>query len=253
MKEENRFTIETKTLIDAFKKTSHSVSKIETRPILTGVRLYQDVGGLSMVSTDAHRLSLVSGLSSVETLNEGIVIPGKTVKELPMLIEDAKEVDISHDGGLLTVYSDNCIITSRTLDGNYPDTNRLIPNVEDAKTKVRVNRQGLIDSLERVSILADKKIVKAVIGGESDSMFDAIVLSQSNQELGSSEEQVLVEEIEGEDLTISFDSDYMLDGLKALESEEVTIEFNTNSRPFVIREEIEGVNNLQLILPVRTF
>jgi DNA polymerase-3 subunit beta len=134
------------------------------------------------------------------------------------------------------------------LEGNYPDTSRLIPN--ESKTNVTVNTKEFLHAIDRASLLAREgrnNVVKlsTIEGG-------IIEISSNTPEVGKVVEEIQSEAIDGEELKISFSAKYMMDALKALEGADIRVSFTGAMRPFVIRP-LHDETILQLILPVRTY
>ncbi len=134
------------------------------------------------------------------------------------------------------------------LEGNYPETSRLIPT--ESKTDITVNTKEFLQAIDRASLLAREgrnNVVKLTAdeGGEME-------VSSNTPEIGKVVEEIQSQSIAGEELKISFSAKYMMDALKALEGTDITISFTGAMRPFVIRP-LHDETTLQLILPVRTY
>lgn len=243
------FKIESNVLANTIKKSIFAVSKVETRPVLTGVNFQNNEGELTVVATDSHRLSKVKPNVNVN-FEESFTIPAKSLKEIPSLFK-LGEVTISKAKNNIVVEGDDTVVVLRTLTNNYPDTTRLIPNND--RTIVKVNRMNFINSLERAGILAkhDNKLVTFIVSDENKGIFDTIQLKQKTKEVGLSMEDIVVNDIEGEEIEISFNVTYAIDALKAIDSDEVVLSFGGAIKPFTILGT-ENQDTLQLILPVRT-
>lgn len=232
------------------KQTVFAVSTMETRPILTGVHLKLDDGKLNFTATDSHRLA--SREIPVEDAHvdfSSVVIPGKSLNELSKILVDNEEtVDIRVTQNQILFRTKNLYFLSRLLDGNYPETSRLIP--DQSKTTIHLNTRDLLHTIDRASLLAREdrnNVVKLSTNG--DGMLE---ITSNSPEIGHVSEEITAQSIEGEDLKISFSSKYMMDALKAIDSDEVKIEFTGAMRPFVLRPA-NGEPIIQLILPVRTY
>lgn len=248
------FNIDGKKLISMIQKTVYAVSTNEARPVLTGANLYFQDNAVGIVATDSHRLARLDSIeinSADESFEETLTLPSKTLKELPSIIDDSKEVSIKYKNNQISFETGNLFVVSRLLEGNYPQTDRLIPPTY--KTLLSVDRNSFLAAMERSSILADgeNKIVKFKISDKDAGIFKTIELSQRN-EMGESKEDILVEEIEGEELTVSFNATYMIDALKKVDDEKLMIEFNGSMRPFILKSA-NRPDFIQLILPVRTY
>jgi DNA polymerase III subunit beta len=248
--EEHVFKIPTDLLKGLIRQTVFSVSTSETRPILTGVNWKVENNELTCIATDSHRLALRKArLEAENTGNYNVVIPGKSLTELSKILDDSSDaVDIVITENQVLFKAKHLLFFSRLLEGNYPDTARLIPN--ESKTDVVVNTKEFLHAIDRASLLAREgrnNVVKfsTIEGG-------AIEVSSNTPEIGTVVEEIQSQSIDGEELKISFSAKYMMDALKALEGTEIQISFTGAMRPFVIRP-LHDDSILQLILPVRTY
>ncbi|MTT31051.1 DNA polymerase III subunit beta [Terrilactibacillus sp. BCM23-1] len=247
----NIVTIKKDLLKHVIRQTVYAVSTSETRPILTGVKWDIQNGKLDCVSTDSHRLAqrVLPITTDDETNYQNIVIPGKSLNELYKILDDNSEesvrVIITNNQVLFKVK--NIDFFSRLLDGNYPDTNRLIPT--DSKTTITLSTKGLLHAIERASLLAKEERNNVVKLRTHENSVE--ILSQS-AELGRVYEDVPVEKIEGEDLKISFSAKLTMEALSRIDAQTIQINFTGAMRPFVIRP-VGDDGILMLVLPVRTF
>jgi DNA polymerase-3 subunit beta len=250
IEENNMFRLPTDLLKNMIRQTVFAVSTSETRPILTGVNWKVDGRELTCIATDSHRLALRK--ATIETGNEAtynVVIPGKSLSEFSKILDDSHElVDIVITENQVLFKTKHLLFFSRLLDGNYPDTSRLIP--ADSKTDVILNVKEFLQSIDRASLLAREGRNNVV---KLSTLDEGIVeISSNSPEIGKVIEEVQSQSISGEELKISFSAKYMLDALKALEGTDIKINFTGAMRPFVIRT-LEDDSMLQLILPVRTY
>jgi len=250
IEENNVFKIPTDLLKNMIRQTVFAVSTSETRPILTGVNWKVEGKALTCIATDSHRLALrKANIQSEHEVSYNVVIPGKSLSEFSKILDDSNElVDIVMTENQVLFKTKHLLFFSRLLDGNYPDTSRLIP--ADSKTDVVLNVKEFLQSIDRASLLAREGRNNVV---KLSTLPDGIVeISSNSPEIGKVIEEVQSESIVGEDLKISFSAKYMLDALKALEGTDIKINFTGAMRPFVIRT-LENDSMLQLILPVRTY
>jgi DNA polymerase III subunit beta len=250
IEEENVFKIPTDLLKTIIRQTVFAVSTSETRPILTGVNWRVEDGELICTATDSHRLALRK--AKIETENQqsyNVVIPGKSLNELSKILDDSNDpVDIVITANQILFKTKHLLFFSRLLDGNYPETTRLIPT--DSKTDIIVNAKEFLQAIDRASLLAREgrnNVVKLT------TLNDGIIeISSISPEIGKVTEEIQSESIEGEELKISFSAKYMMDALKALDGTDIKISFTGAMRPFLLRP-IHSDSMLQLILPVRTY
>ena len=250
IEENNKFSIRTDLLKAMIRQTGFAVSTSETRPILTGVNWKMGNGELICIATDSHRLALRKARVETEMNdNYNVVIPGKSLNELSKIVDDSNEhVDIVITENQILFKAKHLLFFSRLLEGNYPDTSRLIPN--ESKTDVTVRAKDFLQAIDRASLLAREgrnNVVKLATLED-----EGLEISSNTPEIGKVVEEVQSQATEGEELKISFSAKYMMDALKALEGTDIKISFTGAMRPFVIRP-VHDETILQLILPVRTY
>ncbi len=249
---EDSFELPIDLLKNLIRQTVFAVSTSETRPILTGVNVRIEEGVLHFVATDSHRLAsrqIPLGESEERLELPSIVIPGKSLTELNKILDDSQDkIEISVTENQVLFRTKHLYFLSRLLDGNYPETSRLIP--EQSKTIVKIGTKELLQSVDRASLLAKENrnnVVRLITKEDNE-----IEINGNSPEVGNVIEEVIADSVEGEDLKISFSSKYMMDALKAIDYDQVKVEFTGAMRPFLIRP-VDDEQVLQLILPVRTY
>lgn len=251
--EDKVFKIPTDILKHLIRQTVFAVSSAETRPILTGVNWNIKDNQLNCTATDSHRLAQrTAEIESTNGTEYNIVIPGKSLNELNKILDDTSDlVEIVITDNQVLFKAKHLLFFSRLLEGNYPDTSRLIPT--DVKTEIVVKTKEFLQAIDRASLLArEGQNANVVKLATLDSTPGLIEIFSNTPEVGKVVDQVQCQSIEGEELKISFSAKYMMDALKALEGMEISIRFTGAMRPFVIRP-INDETILQLILPVRTY
>ncbi len=246
---DDTFEMPVNVLKNMIKQTVFAVSTMETRPILTGVNMRLANNRLHFVATDSHRLaSREVEIQDAAVQFENVVVPGKSLQELNKILSDTDElIQISVTNNQIFFRTKNIIFLSRLLDGNYPETDRLIPT--QSKTKIKMKTKELLHTIDRASLLAKDEKNNVVRLSTEGNMIE---ISSNSPEIGKVVENISAISMEGEELKISFSSKYVMDALRAIEYDEITIDFTGAMRPFIIRP-VEDDSILQLILPVRTF
>lgn len=231
-------------------RTVFAVSANESTPILTGVLWQLSEGRLKLTATDRHRLSKAEcAVSADPDLKlDQLVIAGRTLNELSRLIpDDGTVIDVQATDSQVLFRMDGILFHSRLLDGTYPDTSRIITN--QYKTELVMSTREMADAIERAYLLSREEktnIVRlsTVGGGE-------IEVSSSSLEIGKVTERIRPDHLAGEDLKIAFNSRYMLDALKVIDSEKIHIGFTGPMSPILLRPDRDP-DMLHLILPYRT-
>lgn len=245
---EHSIEIPVHVLTKLINETVFAVSQHESRPILTGVHFVLQNGQLQAVATDSHRLSQRLLPFSDHTEDFNIVIPGKSLLELSRSLTDEEElIRIQIMDNQVLFEATNMKFYSRLLEGNYPDTNRLIPTNFETEIEFNVNR--FLAAIDRASLLSHEgrnNIVRLHID------HDSVTLYGNSPEIGKVEEVLSYERVSGEPLAISFNPDYMKAALRAFGDTTIAIRFISAIRPFIM-EPSEGQGEfIQLITPVRT-
>lgn len=244
------FSLSSRLLKTMIRQTSFAVSTSETRPVLTGVEWVLTDETLRFIATDSHRLAKRE--AKVE-MAEGpaigqVVVPGRSLNDLnKILVDDDRLVDIVLTENQLLVKTDHVLFYSRLLDGNYPDTSRIIP--QSSKMAMELKTAQFLNAIDRASLLTKdgkNNVVKLIIDEEK------LEITANSPEVGKVSEIVPLSEFTGEPLKISFNAKYMIDALRALDSERIRVEFTGAMAPFII-QSTDDDQILYLILPVRTY
>lgn len=247
---ENSIQIEQNTLKNMIRKTIFAVSNEENRPIFTGCLFEVKNNKLNVVAVDGFRLSWRSSFLNIQSNDFSAVIPGKTLNEVNKILLDSFDlikIGISKNQALFEM--DNCKIVTRVLDGEFLNYENVIPKEWD--TRVRVNKNNLQNSFERISLISASSIekekkypVKLVVD------IGKITISCTNQ-TGDAKEEMYVS-TEGKNIETGFNPKYFLDALKAIDDEEVYLQFGSSISPCVIKSvDEENSDYVYMVLPMR--
>jgi DNA polymerase III subunit beta len=238
--------IDAEQLHEVIKQTVISISTNESRPLLTGVNFTITDNTLNCVATDSYRLSQkVIKLTNNKVSDINIIVPGKSLQELEKIITNSKkEIDIHLSNNMISFVADDVVFQSRLVNGQYPDTNRLIPN--EFGLELVLSRQELIEVVDRVSLLSREGATNII---KFDIFKEKTIISLDSPEIGKVVEEIRPLQQNGSLIRIGFNSKYLLDALKVLHEDEVTLKFTGEVRPFIIKTDDETIT--QLILPVR--
>ena len=226
------------------RKVIRSVSRDETRAILTGILLTVEGAVVRMVATDSYRLSLVEQyLDEPAADNFEVLVPGRAFDEVVKMAAGAAAVNLSLSSNQVSFSFGDTVFVTRRLEGNFPNYRQLIP--KEWKVRATANHSELLDSVKRVSLMAPNNASIKFAVSETDQ---TLVASSRSQELGDANESLMVK-VEGGDGEISFNHSFVQDGLAAIESEFVTLEMTEAVKPGILRSAEE--NFLYLMMPVR--
>lgn len=240
-------------LKEVIRQTVIAVSKQESRPILAGVHMTLKDGVLTAVATDSHRLAQRKVvLENIDnSIDFDVIIPGKSMEELSGMISDVHEdVQMQVTENQVLFIFGNTHFYSRLLEGNYPETSQLIPQTAD--TTVELEAGTFLSSIERASLLSHESrndVVKLSLK-PSESL---VRISGDSPDIGTVEEKVVTSALDGNDLEISFNPNYMKDALRSFGQATIKISFTSPLRPFTLVPTEDRENFVHLITPVRTF
>jgi DNA polymerase-3 subunit beta len=232
-------------------KTRFAISTEETRYYLNGIYLHStsDAAGkakLRAVATDGHRLAQVEldppkGAAGMP----GVIVPRKTVHELQRLIEAATgDVTVSVSAAKVRFDLGTVTLTSKLIDGTFPDYNRVIPQSNDKD--LRIANSEFMGAVDRVSTIASERgrAVKLSINGSK------LVLSVNNPEGGSATEEVEVDYNGKAPLEIGFNARYLLDIAGQLEGDTAHFKLADPGSPTIVRDAADA-GALYVLMPMR--
>lgn len=232
-------------LKDMIRQTIFSVAQDETKPVLTGELIEINDTILNIVSVDGYRISYKQITLESPAQNASVIVPGKTLNEISKILSsDSEDKAFIYFTDKHIVFNlNNNIIVSRLIEGEYIKYAQSF--TEDYKTKLIIDRVSFIQALERASLISrdsKKTPVKIEITAEE-------LIITANTDMGTAYEEVKIE-LEGELLKIAFNPKFLIDALKVIEDEKVSIQFTTSLSPCIIRP-LEGKEYKYLILPLR--
>lgn len=245
---ENSITLEQSALKNMIRKTIFAVSSEETRPIFTGCLFEIKENKLNVVAIDGFRLALRKINLPVPVNDFKAVIPAKTLNEVNKILSDSFEnvqIGVAKNQALFEM--ENCKLVTRILDGEFLNYKSVIP--ESWQTRVKVNKASLQDSFERISLISSSSIEKEKKYPVKVSVdIGKMTISCTNQS-GDAKEELYIS-TEGQNIEAGFNPKYFLDCLKAIDEEEIYLEFSTNVSPCLVKS-IEDNDYVYMILPIR--
>ena len=225
----NAVEIEQAMLRECLNLTSFAVSRDEARYVLNGVYFEIKESKLKLVATDGRRLAIVEkDLPSPTTTPIEIVIPNKAVQELCRILGEAGTVKIIPGKNQVIFHLGKTILTSRLIEGHFPNYEQVVPKEEKIICSVR--REDLLQAIRRANLLTspDSQLVKF------DFLKDHVLISSRTPNLGESREEIAAE-VKGGELAIGFNPSYFLDVLKNLNVETVVLSLTEPDKPGVVR------------------
>ena len=250
--------LEAEALVKGLRATLFASSGDEAKQLLTGVHLRLQGQGLECAATDGHRLAVLRLAQGVEAaapeaaLAEpepfAVTVPARSLRELERLLsgrQSSEPLSLFCDRGQVVFLWADQVLTSRSLDGTYPNYRQLIP--ETFSRSISVDRRALVSALERVAVLADQH--NNVIKLSTDAGGGQLQVQADAQDVGRGSEAVAAE-ISGEPIQIAFNVRYLLDGLKAMACEQVVLRCKPPTTPAVLRP-LDDSDFTYLVMPVQ--
>ena len=245
-------------LVQALKGTLFASSADEAKQLLTGVHLKFNQRALEAAATDGHRLAVLNVEDALQDAaltdavdDEGfaVTLPSRSLREVERLMASWRSdepVSLFCDRGQVVFLAADQMVTSRTLEGTYPNYGQLIP---DGFTRTfGMERRALIAALERIAVLADQH--NNVVKFSSQPEDGVVQISADAQDVGSGSES-LPATLEGDAMQIAFNVRYLLDGLKAMGTDRIVLHCNAPTTPAVLRSDDASEAFTYLVMPVQ--
>ncbi len=253
---ESFLKINASSFANSLRSTLFASSTDEAKQILTGVNLSFNKHSIKSAATDGHRLAVLSLQDVISSDNESkiyenieITLPSRSLREVERFLSSCKsdtEISFFYDQGQVVFISSDQIVTTRTLDGTYPNYNQLIP--DDFQHTLELDRKNFILALDRISVLAEQhnNVVK-ISTNKRESLLN---ITAEAQDLGSGFESIPIN-FDSDDIEIAFNSRYLLEGLKIIETDSILLKFNAPTTPAIFTPNDDSKQFLYLVMPVQ--
>lgn len=243
IEKEDSITISQFTLKEVIRQTIFSISDTESNKLMTGELFEIDNSMLRVVSLDGHRISIRRIALKDEVNNKKLIVPGKTLIEISKILSGEAEsmVNISYTNNHIVFEFDQTIVVSRLIEGEYFKIDQMLSN--DYETKVRINKRELLSCIDRATLLVKEGDKKPIIINIDDEIMELKIRSQ----IGSMNEEIYINK-EGKNLMIGFNPRFLLDALRNIDDEEITLYLMNAKAPCFIKDDEESY--IYLILPV---
>ncbi len=226
-------------------QTAFAASLKEQRPILTAINLEASEGVLTATTTDSARLARKQ-ISISTDLQFSANVPAKMMVEIDHLLESAEAVRVALSDKKALFEFENTVVATRLVAGDYPNTKNILPRITNYS--LEVNASDFLKAIDRVNILSiDRENVVDLFLDE-----DNVEISAKSTQVGSASEKIETFKFEGNNLQISFNSEFVSSAIRALGSEDVTFLFVGEMKPFVIKNPNDE-SIIQIVTPVRTY
>ena len=243
IEKEDSIEISQFTLKEMIRQTIFSISDSENNKIMTGELFEIKDSVLRVISLDGHRISIRRMELKNEVSDKKLIVPGKTLIEISKILSGEAEsmVNISYTNNHIVFEFDDTIVVSRLIEGEYFKIDQMLSS--DYETKLRINKKELLNCIDRATLLIKEGDKKPIIINIQDGVMQLQIKSQ----IGSMNEEIEIEK-EGKDLLIGFNPKFLIDALRVIDDEEVTLYLMNAKAPCFIRDDEESY--IYLILPV---
>ena len=231
------------TLKEVIRQTIFSIADTESNKLMTGELFEIKDNVLRVASLDGHRISIRKIELKNPVSDYKMVVPGKTLIEISKILSGEAEsmVEISYTNNHIVFEFDNTIVVSRLIEGDYFKIDQM--RSSDYDTKVRINKKEFLNCIDRATLLIKEGDKKPIIIDIQDEMMELKIKSQ----IGSMNEEIMISK-DGKDLLIGFNPKFLIDALRVIDDEEVTLYLMNAKAPCFIKDETESY--IYLILPV---
>lgn len=231
------------TLKEVIRQTIFSISDNENNKLMTGELFEVENGRLHVVSLDGHRIS-IRNVELKDCYNSvKVVVPGKTLNDVSKILSGdvEKEVKLFFTDKHILFEFDTTKIVSRLLEGNYYPINQMLSS--DYATKIRINKKEFLNCIDRATLLIRESEKKPIVIRIEDGMMELQIQSS----MGSMKEDMAIYQ-EGNDILIGFNPRFLMDALRVIDDEEITIYLVNPQAPCIIKDDKESY--IYLILPI---
>lgn len=243
IEKDESLTLSQFTLKEMIRQTIFSIAVNENNRLMTGELFEIKDNVLRVASLDGHRISIRKIELKNPVSDYKMVVPGKTLIEISKILSGEAEsmVEISYTNNHIVFEFDNTIVVSRLIEGDYFKIDQMLSS--DYDTKVRINKKEFLNCIDRATLLIKEGDKKPIIIDIQDEMMELKIKSQ----IGSMNEEIMISK-DGKDLLIGFNPKFLIDALRVIDDEEVTLYLMNAKAPCFIKDETESY--IYLILPV---
>ena len=231
------------TLKEVIQQTIFSISPNDSNKMMAGELFEVNENQLKVVSLDGHRISIRNVTLKDHYENTKVIVPGKTLSEISKILggDNEKEVLIYFSTNHILFEFDQTHVVSRLIEGDYFKISQMLSN--DYETKVSINKKEFLDSIDRANLLIREGDKKPII----INILNGLLQVNVNSAIGALNEDIDIDK-EGKDIMIGFNPKFLMDALRVIDDENVTMYLVNHKSPCFIRDKEE--NYIYLILPV---
>ena len=231
------------TLKEVIRQTIFSIADNDNNKLMTGELFEIHNNEFKVVSLDGHRISIRKIELKDSYPDRKVIVPGKSLQEVSKILsgETDEEVRIFFTGNHIVFEFDNTMVVSRLIEGEYFKINQMLSS--DYETKFVINKKELLNCIDRATLLVKEGDKKPIIFRITDEDMEISI----NSQLGSMKEEIDIQK-EGKDILIGFNPKFLIDALRVIDDENITIYMVNPKAPCYIRDDEQKY--IYLILPV---
>jgi DNA polymerase-3 subunit beta len=243
--EGEKLILPAKKFLEGIKSVYYSASNSEIKPEIGSVHIYPEEDMLVFVATDSFRLAEKKVKIKQKLSFGGILIPFKNTIEIIKVLESVEEgdINITLQKNQISFLTSNIYLTSRIIDGAFPDYKQIIP--KNPTTEVTLLKQDFISSLKISNIFSDKFNQVTFNIKPSEKIFE---IEAKNTDIGENV-TIIGGAISGENVTLNFNYKYIIDCFLSITTDSLVLEFNGNNRPMIIKP-IGDASFIYLVMPM---
>lgn len=244
--EQSSFQVPGSLLLEAISQTAFACAVTDTRPVLSGVLFDVGIDTVKVVATDSYRLAK----KTIPLLGKGkeasFIVPARTIGELGRILpryEESVTVHVAKNQVLFELSS--LKLVSRLIEGQFPPYDQIIPASSTTKAKIVV--EELLTATRRSSLFVRESVNSVRFSFQPGK--NQVELSAVSESLGGETAQV-VAEVEGEEVEIAFNAQYIIDALANMGAQEITLELQSSERPGVLKP-VDSDDYIHVVMPLK--
>lgn len=232
-------------LLCLLQQTHFAMAQQDVRYFLNGALLHIEADCLTVVATDGHRLALANSELAKAQTETKIIVPRKAILEIMKLLnDDEDDVELRFNNNHICVSAGNFTLTSKLVEGRYPDYQKVIPRHGDKQ--LILDKNELKQALTRVSILSNEKFR----GVRLDFTNETLIIAANNPEREEAEDSLKIH-YQGDDLSISFNVNYLLDAINALDNGDIKLTLSDGKTSALVEHNEKNQESLYVVMPMR--
>ena len=236
-------TVESAPFLETIECVGRAAGRDESRPVLTGIFARLSGGKLVMVATDSYRLSVKESKVDASGAELEAIIPARALEELRRIATGGGAIEVGTLENHVIFGAEDVWLTTRRIDGQFPDHTKLIPPVEEFTISLTLPRAELLDVVRRIAVMAHRASPLRLRLDEGE-----LTVSAQTQDVGEARES-LPAAYSGDAFEIGFNADYLRDGVESVDGDDVVLKLINPLRPGLIQGSDESFR--YLIMPIR--